>query len=649
MMCSRLARRSWAILLVSALAVLALGQPAGAQTSGEWVLSDMSVEPEGGAPPDRWTVNSISETSMSLTVDWEEGYRGTYEFSWSALPPTIPPGELSVSAKANASIQREGSQSYSSTGIAMDINGNRVLLVPLELGCGQANGVTGPIVCSGPQEDSDDAKVPIEAGSLGDTLVVVVFSGKCGCTVQWTYEWQGPVPTAPGEGTTDDGTPTGQDTSPGSGPATTIPAADEPPSQAGNSLIIPDADEVITPEEAIAASIVMILIAVGMGWITAAEAGLALRDVLGPGGGERAEDLLGRSGSPSPASETPTPEAPPPGPPSSSEARTPDSDQSRTPGRDPLTEWTPQRLDQLAEQAEGFLVEDLGRSLPVIPMMEELDAIRDRIAAGTATPSDLERLRSIRDVAATANEFRRSGDEEFRQRVDQMLDWAGFAQQVGLMGGKGAAGAEFGPVVGGIVTTVVDTVSNREHGWDRAALIGVTNGAIDGITGGLSERLRALALGSRVGGGALLNGVAAATQSYLEQFIANGGNVAAIDMDQVYRSGEIGAGFGAVFGAAGGDARVPGASPDVPQTGRFDGDGAVPRSGTPDIPHTTRIPDAPPVDVTAPTAPQTPPVDVTAPTAAQVPPVDGPAPTVAGSPPVDVTAPTAAQVPPVDG
>ncbi|VAW09374.1 hypothetical protein MNBD_ACTINO02-1748, partial [hydrothermal vent metagenome] len=66
-------------------------------------------------------------------------------------------------------------------------------------------------------------------------------------------------------------------------------------------------------------------------------------------------------------------------------------------------------------------------------------------------------------------------------------------------------------------------------------------------------------------------------------------------------------------------------------------------------PHTTRIPDAPPVDVTAPTAPQTPPVDVTAPTAAQVPPVDGPAPTAPQTPPVDVTAPTAAQVPPVDG
>ncbi|NOX23969.1 MAG: hypothetical protein GXP36_12910, partial [Actinobacteria bacterium] len=543
---SRLVRYFSVVLVVGSLVVVVLGRPAGAQTSGEWVLSEMSVEPEGGAPPQWWTVNSITETSMSLTVDWEEGYRGTYEFTWSALPPTISPGELSVSAKANASIQREGSQSYTSTGIAMEINGNRVLLVPLELGCGQANGATGPIICSGPQEDEDAAKVPIEAGSPGDTLVVVVFSGRCGCTVQWTYDWNGSTVAPPGSGdTSGDGPAPEVGVVPGS--ASTSPAAESDVDVAGVSdLIIPE--EVITPEEAIAASIIMILIAVAMGWLTLAEAGLELRDLLGPGGADRAAELLETADQPASVAE----------PPSTSVDSAPprervDAERSASSGKDPLTEWSPQRLDQLAQQAEDFLVDDLGRSLPVIPMMEELDAIRDRIAAGTATPDDLERLRSIRDVAATANEFRRSGDEEFRQRVDQMLEWAGFAQQAGLIGGKGAAGAEFGPVVGGVVTSVVDAVSNREHGWDRAALIGVTNGVIDTITGGLSDRLRALQLGSRVGGGALLNGVAAATQSYLEQFIANGGNVAAIDMDQVYRSGEIGAGFGALFGVAGDD------------------------------------------------------------------------------------------------
>ena len=607
---SRFGARLWAVGIMSTLLIASAALPGMAQENGRWVLRGQAEEPEGGAPPDSWTINSLSDTSISLTVDWVEGHRGKYDFTWGALPSQIAPGALDVWVRADAAIEREGSQSSSTTGVAMDINGRRVLLASVALGCGQANGFSGPIVCSGPQQADDAVSVPIEAGGDGDTLVIEVLSGKCGCTLSWTYAWEGTVSPAAGvAGSTEDETPSSVSVDPEAGSLDPEATRD-----AGTS-----GEDAITSGEAIAAGIVSILIAVAIGWLTLAEAGVAISDLIGSGGIDAPGSPLDIGGS---SVITPVPESGSAGDPPDG-ATPPESNDDATSTRDPIDDWSAGRLDRLAQQVEDLLIEDLGRSLPVIPMMEEVDAIRERIASGDATEQDLADLQDLRARALDANEARRVEDETFRERVDGMLEWAGFAQQAGLAGGKGAAGARFGPAAGALVTSVVDTVSAREHGWDRATLIGVTNGAIDGITGGLSGRLRGTQLGTRVSGSAFLNGVAAATQSFLDQFIANGGNVDAVDMDQVYRSGEIGAGFGAVFGTAGDDITSrSGGVPDAPTARVFDGDGPVPRTGSPDVPQTrTAAPDGP---------------GASAPTRQGRPVPDGPAPATtrgAGTPP----------------
>lgn len=235
--------------------------------------------------------------------------------------------------------------------------------------------------------------------------------------------------------------------------------------------------------------------------------------------------------------------------------------------------WDRSRQEQLAEQAEQGLLEDAGRRLPLMPMLDDLDAIKDRIRDGSATPEDLIYLQGMRDLAAAANEARRGGEDLVRQTSDRWLQAADGYRSLGLMTGKAAAERRLGPAGGFIVTSVVDTIANRHQGWDRAALTGVTNAALDAISSGVAGKLEAFGELGQVSGSGFLNGVSAATQVYLEEYIAHRGDESKIDMDRVWEAGRSGAAVGTLFGGARiGDARqglldaAPGAGRSGPST-----------------------------------------------------------------------------------
>ncbi|MCP3938637.1 MAG: hypothetical protein GY708_25085, partial [Actinomycetia bacterium] len=173
-------------------------------------------------------------------------------------------------------------------------------------------------------------------------------------------------------------------------------------------------DGFITDEEALAASIAAALIILIMSGLTLAEAGVALTEMFGEAGarvaatlGSLDEELAGKPRA-EPEWLDPTEEEP--------------SSESQGPAVDPDT------ADVLAGQAMDRTGDDIAGAPETEATIDEIEAIRDRIRAGTYTDEDVDRLVELRDRPADApspdmNPER--ADTLARQGEDRLVDDAG--------------------------------------------------------------------------------------------------------------------------------------------------------------------------------------------------------------------------------
>jgi hypothetical protein len=337
-----------AVTLMMLIAGLVLGSSAAqAQSDGEWVRGAAQIAEsatQGGI--ERISVSS-SSISVEMTGPLGSNALARYDIKWNEPPTVLQPGEkFTVNASMAAYMVSEGvAQSYSEEAFVMRGSGGELLRLLASQGCGG----TGSIVCSEPV--SLPTRGEIVAPLSGQTFVVEALSGKCSCKVTWSYEWQqaavvapppplpttttvapttvAPAPTtvAPAAPTPTTAVPTpatqqnaaavpessttrtsepsvaaapGSETAPsttppgGDGPsATAATAPDSQPGTAQTAVPVSSAsgEPLITDEEAIAASIAGVFIALIISGLTLAEAGLRLTDLFGESGRELADSF----------------------------------------------------------------------------------------------------------------------------------------------------------------------------------------------------------------------------------------------------------------------------------------------------------------------------------------------------------------------